>query len=72
MNYAIIKLVAVIGAIYSLLAALIAYIITYQEYIRHFPDNRVPRKMALRAAVAAFVFFMLLSLSAGYLFTKIK
>jgi hypothetical protein len=51
----------VIGAIFSTLAALCAFVITYGEYLKHFPDKRRPLKMALKMALAAFAFFMLVS-----------
>jgi RsiW-degrading membrane proteinase PrsW (M82 family) len=51
----------VLAAIFSTLAALCAFIITYGEYLKHYPDRKKPLKMAIRTALAAFLFFMLLS-----------
>ena len=50
-----------LSSIFSLLAASCAFIITYSEYLKHFPDKRTPRKMALRTAFATFTFFMVLT-----------
>jgi len=48
--------------VFSSLAALCAFIITYGEYLKHFPDKRKPLIMAAKAALAAFTFFMIASL----------
>lgn len=56
-----------IGGIFGFLAALIAYLILYGEYIHHFQgDTKRPRKMALEGALFTFVFFFLLSLLGEY------
>ncbi len=34
-----------------------AYLITYNEWVRHYPTKKEPRKMALEAAIFAFVVF---------------
>lgn len=52
----------VLAGLFSTLAALSAFIITYGEYLKHNPDKRKPRKMAVQAALAAFLFFMALTL----------
>lgn len=51
-----------LSAVFSLLAALCAFIITYGEYIKRFSDRRRPWIAAVRAALAAFIFFMIASL----------
>jgi hypothetical protein len=48
----------ILGSIFGILAGASAYLITYQEYIHHFPDKIRPRKMALRMAIVAFFFFV--------------
>lgn len=50
-------LVLVIGVMFCPIAALMAFLITYNEYLRHFPNRKIPFKMALEAAVAAFILF---------------
>lgn len=55
----------VLGVLFSALAALAAYLITYAEYVRHYPDSQRPRRMALEAAIVAFVAFLVLGLGAG-------
>jgi len=51
----------VLGVLFSTLAALCAFVITYGEYLKHFPDKRKPLIMAAKMSLAAFVFFMLMS-----------
>jgi len=47
--------------IFSVLGATSAFIITYGEYLRHFPDKKRPLKLAARTALAAFLFFVVVS-----------
>jgi H+/Cl- antiporter ClcA len=56
----------VIGIIFGLLAALMAYLITYNEWTHHYPTKKEPRKIALETAILTFVFFFSLSLISGY------
>ena len=44
---------------FSLLAALMAYLITYDEYRRHFPDRRRAILEAARTAAVTLLFFLL-------------
>jgi len=50
-----------LGAIISTVAAISAFLITYEEYLKHYPDKIRPFKIALRTAVAAFLFFAALT-----------
>jgi H+/Cl- antiporter ClcA len=56
-----------IGLIFGFLAALMVYLITYNEWLHHYPTKKKPRKMALEAAIFAFIFFFLMSLFSGYI-----
>jgi hypothetical protein len=58
----------VIGLVFSPLAAACAFIITFQEYKHHFPDNHEPVKMAFQTAIMTFIVFLLLSVMAGFFF----
>jgi len=49
----------VLGAVFSTLAALCAFVIIYEEYLKHFPDKRRSLKEAVKMSLAAFAFFML-------------
>lgn len=52
---------------FSLLASVMAYLITYNEYMRHYQTKKEPRRMALEAAVFTFIFFIVLSFFVGFL-----
>ena len=60
-----------LGSIFGVLAASAAYLITYQEYIRHFPDRARPRKMALRMALVTFLFFVISILVIWIIFIRL-
>jgi hypothetical protein len=66
MNTLVNPIAFVVGVTLAPLAAIMAYIITYQEYQHHYPDSGTPRRMALQTAVYTFVFFVILSLAAGW------
>ena len=57
----------IVGSFLAPLAALSAYLITYDEYQHHYPDKRRVRRAALQAAGVAFIFFVLLSVAVGFL-----
>jgi hypothetical protein len=46
-----------IAASLSCLAALAVYVIAYKEYCHHFPEKGKVRKLALKSAVFAFMFY---------------
>jgi len=46
---------------FGLLAAACAYLISYQEYRRHFRDKTTPMRMAAETALIAFLFSFLAS-----------
>lgn len=53
------KLVFFIALVFSPFAAAIAFAITYAEYSKHFVDKKKVLKRALRMALVAFVFFLI-------------
>lgn len=59
-----------VGVIFGLLAALMAYLITYNEWLHHYPSKKEPRKIALEAAVFTFIIFLVLSLFIDFIFTN--
>lgn len=48
-----------------------AYLITYNEYIHHYQTKKEPRKIALEAAVFAFVLFNVISIFIIFILTKL-
>lgn len=59
------------GVLFSLLAALCAFVITYEEYRKHLPEKRRARLIAFRIGLVAFIFFMLFILLFAVLSPKI-
>lgn len=55
--------ILVIGLIFALAASASAWLITYAEYVKHYPDKKRPRKIAFKMAVATFIFFILLAVA---------
>jgi H+/Cl- antiporter ClcA len=66
MNKTVFHLFVVIGAVFSLLASLIAYLVIYKEAENHYLDKKVVRKKSLEMEVFTFIFFFLLMLVIGY------
>lgn len=58
-----------LGALFGALAGAAAYVMFYREYQHHFADANKARLMALKGAVTAFLFFLGLSLIAGFVIT---
>ena len=67
MNNTNFELFVIIGGSFGFLGALMAYLITYNEWVHHYQTKKEPRKMALETAVFVFIFFFLLSLIGGYI-----
>jgi hypothetical protein len=59
-----------LGLILSPLAGLMAFLITYEEYRRHFPDRRRAIRASLEVGVTTFLMFLVLSVIAGVLAAK--
>lgn len=64
-NPGLTKAILGISITLSFLAALMAYVITYEEYRHHFCDKPQVMKAALKAAGFAFVFFLGLGVMLG-------
>jgi len=54
-----------LGLFFSPFAAIMAGIITYSEYLHHFPDNKEPKRMAIQTGIFTFIIFMVISLLIG-------
>jgi hypothetical protein len=54
---------------FSPFAAIIAYIITYDEYQHHL-DKKSAKKQALQSAFFTFVVFIIVGLLSGYMFNS--
>jgi len=56
---------------FTLIGSIMAYLITYNEYMRHYQTKKEPRKIALEAAVFAFVLFNVISIFIIFILTKL-
>jgi len=54
-----VSVVVFIALLFSPLAGVLAFVITYMEYAKHFVDRRKVLRQAWRAALAAFLFFLI-------------
>ena len=52
---------AIIGLMFSALAAVAAFLITYEEWSHHYPSKREPLRYAIEAAIVAFLVFVTLT-----------
>ena len=64
-------LISFIGLIFSPIAALAAFLITYKEYEHHYPGKKEPLKLALEAAFFAFAFFAAITVIAGLFISRV-
>ena len=70
MNIRLIELAAIFGAFFGFFGSIMAFIIAYDEYKRHFRDRSKPIWMALEMAILAFFVLVALSTLAGYILSK--
>jgi hypothetical protein len=54
-----------IGLPFSSMAGAMAFLITYHEYRRHYPDERPARSAAIRVGLVTTLSFLALSVAAG-------
>jgi len=66
MNKIVFHLFILIGAVFSVLAATIAYLVTYKEEEHHYSNKKEAQKRAFQMAIFTFVFFFALMLVIGY------
>lgn len=59
--------VIVVWIIFSPLAALMAYLITYGEYRHHYPDRGRVIREALRTAIVTLLVFLVLGIAASFI-----
>ncbi len=62
-------LLVIMGAAFSLIAAIMAFLISYTEYEKHFIDNKGKAMlMSLEAAAVIFALFMVVTVVAAFFF----
>jgi len=53
---------------FALIGSVMAYLITYNEYVHHYPTKKEPMKMSLEAAILTFAVFSVISIFVVYIF----
>jgi len=64
------NLLLMLGAVLSLIAAVMAFLITYEEYRKHFIDKRRILVMSLQSAAMIMIFFIVVTLIVAYVFSN--
>ncbi len=59
-----------IGTAIGLLTGLMAFLITYEEYLHHYQDRRKPARLALEAAAFTFIVSLVLTMIVGFVLTR--
>ena len=60
----------VLGIMFAPLAGLCAFVITFNEYVHHFPDRKKAVRLAAKTGFAAFLFFSVLLAVAGFALSR--
>ena len=53
-----------------MIAAVMAFLTTYEEYTHHFLDKKEPFRLGMRTAIFTFIVFVALSILAGAILSK--
>ena len=63
---AMLRAALVLGFSFSSIAGLAAFLISYEEYSRHYKDKRKALRLSLKTAVFAFMVFLTLAIIIGF------
>ncbi len=65
-----VKISFLIGMVFSPLAALFAFLLTYNEYSRHFMEKKIVLKHSFEAGVFTLLVFLVISLLIGVFISR--
>jgi len=51
---------------FALIAAVMAYLISYNEWMRHYPTKKEPKKIALETAIFTLIIFIIIMFLVTY------
>lgn len=54
------------GSVFSVLAGLVAALISYSEMVHHYVQNKEPLKQAFQTGALTFLFFMVITLMLAF------
>ncbi|MCC6179684.1 MAG: hypothetical protein IT305_30605 [Chloroflexi bacterium] len=57
--------IMLVGSVFGLIGALIAGLITYQEYTHHFPDRAPAARAGVATGIVTLAFFLVMSVVIG-------
>ena len=63
---AMLRAALVLGFSFSSIAGLAAFLISYEEYSRHYKDKRKALQLSLKTAIFAFMVFLILAIIIGF------
>ena len=67
----LLRVLGPLGIVFALLAAAMAFLISWQEYSRHFSDRRRAFRLALRTGLVTLAFFVVSAALAGLALARI-
>ncbi len=67
---AMMRTALVLGFSFSFIAGLAAFLISYEEYSRHYQDKRKAFLLSVTTAVFAFMVFLVLAIIVGFFIDK--
>ena len=65
-NPAMLRTALVLGFSFSFIAGLAAFLISYEEYSRHYQDKRKAFLLSVTTAIFAFMVFLVLAIIIGF------
>ena len=65
-----ILLVVLFGSVFGVLGAIMAGLITYEEYTHHFPDRAPAVRAGINTGITTLVFFVVVSVIIGAVLTR--
>ena len=67
---AMLRAALVLGFSFSSIAGLAAFLISYEEYSRHYRNKREALRLSLKTAIFAFIVFLTLAIIIGFLIDR--
>ena len=64
------KFFQVLSVAFGIIAGLMAFLISYVEFVKHYPTKEYPGKLALQSAIAVFFFLLVMVCILGFFLTN--
>ncbi len=66
-----IEFVVFFGSVFGVLGAIMAGLITYEEYTHHYPDRAPAVRAGISTGITTLLFFIVVSVIIGAMFTRL-